>query len=88
MLHYIIPFLDHNPIEWCMVNCLISRGKLFGIFSAKCLYLISVVMFEVGSAVCGAAPNMNAMVVGRAVAGLGVSAHPRFLISSPRGTNL
>ncbi|KAJ5980927.1 hypothetical protein N7481_008225 [Penicillium waksmanii] len=50
---------------------IIAWGKLFGIFSAKFLYLFSVVMFEVGSAVCGAAPSMNAMIVGRAVAGLG-----------------
>jgi MFS family permease len=26
-----------------------------------------------GSALCGAAPNMNAMIVGRAIAGAGVS---------------
>ncbi|KAJ5754360.1 hypothetical protein N7533_003903 [Penicillium manginii] len=50
---------------------IIAWGKLFGIFSAKFLYLSSVVMFEVGSAVCGAAQTMNAMIVGRAVAGLG-----------------
>ncbi|KAJ5398185.1 hypothetical protein N7509_006298 [Penicillium cosmopolitanum] len=50
---------------------IIAWGKLFGIFSAKFLYLFSVVMFEVGSAICGAAPTMNAMIVGRAVAGLG-----------------
>lgn len=29
-------------------------------------------LFEVGSAICGAAPNMNAFIIGRAVAGLGV----------------
>lgn len=49
-----------------------ARGKLFGIFSAKWLYLASVVLFEIGSALCGAAPNMNAFIVGRAIAGLGV----------------
>ncbi|KAJ5786450.1 major facilitator superfamily transporter [Penicillium pulvis] len=50
---------------------IITWGKLYGIFSAKWIYLASVVLFEVGSAVCGAAPNMNAFIIGRAVAGLG-----------------
>ncbi|KAJ5664907.1 uncharacterized protein N7477_007355 [Penicillium maclennaniae] len=50
---------------------IITWGKLFGIFSAKWLYLTSVVLFEAGSALCGAAPSMNAFIVGRALAGLG-----------------
>ena len=52
---------------------MIYRGKLYGIYSAKWLYLSSVVLFEAGSALCGAAPSMNAFIVGRAIAGLGVS---------------
>ncbi|KAJ5669889.1 hypothetical protein N7462_010959 [Penicillium macrosclerotiorum] len=55
---------------------IITWGKLYAIFSAKWLYLSSVVLFEAGSALCGAAPNMNAFIVGRAVAGLGVSHNP------------
>ncbi|OQE23756.1 hypothetical protein PENSTE_c008G04708 [Penicillium steckii] len=50
---------------------IITWGKLYGIFSARYLYLISVLLFEVGSAICGAAPTMNSMIVGRAIAGLG-----------------
>ena len=30
-------------------------------------------MFEIGSLVCGAAPNSKALIVGRAVAGLGAA---------------
>jgi MFS family permease len=30
-----------------------------------------MVVFEAGSALCGAAPDMNALIVGRAIAGLG-----------------
>lgn len=30
-----------------------------------------VVLFEVGSALCGASPNINALIVGRALAGIG-----------------
>jgi MFS family permease len=30
-----------------------------------------VVTFELGSAICGAAPTMNAMIFGRVIAGIG-----------------
>ena len=47
------------------------RAKMFGQFDPKWLYIICVAMFEVGSALCGAAPSMDALIVGRAIAGLG-----------------
>ncbi|KAL7928861.1 major facilitator superfamily domain-containing protein [Trichoderma chlorosporum] len=43
----------------------------WGSFDLKWLYLGSIILFEAGSAVCGAAPSMNAMIVGRVVAGVG-----------------
>jgi MFS family permease len=46
-------------------------GRLYGIHNAKWLYLISIVAFMAGSALCGAAPTMNAMIVGRVLAGAG-----------------
>lgn len=46
-------------------------GKLYGIYNAKWLYIISSVIFLAASALCGAAPNMNAMIVGRVIAGAG-----------------
>jgi MFS family permease len=39
----------------------------------KKLFISSVVLFEAGSAICGAAPTMNALIVGRAIAGVGGS---------------
>lgn len=36
----------------------------------KWFYIVCVKSFEVGSAVCGVAPSMNALVIGRMVAGL------------------
>lgn len=48
-----------------------SRGKIYGQFNAKWLYLTCVFLFEVGSAVCGAAPTMDALIGGRVLAGLG-----------------
>ncbi|KAL8921013.1 MAG: hypothetical protein Q9208_005904 [Pyrenodesmia sp. 3 TL-2023] len=49
----------------------ISRGKIYGQFNAKWLYLACVFLFEVGSALCGAAPTMNALIGGRVLAGMG-----------------
>jgi len=48
-----------------------DRAKMYGQFDPKWLYVLCVLGFEVGSALCGAAPSMNALVVGRAIAGLG-----------------
>ncbi|KAF2765989.1 MFS general substrate transporter [Teratosphaeria nubilosa] len=46
-------------------------GKLYTFLSIKYVYLTAIVIFEIGSAVCGAAPNSPALIVGRAIAGLG-----------------
>lgn len=47
------------------LSCLWQGRTIYGIFSAKWLYCGSIIMFEVGSAICGAAPTMNAMIVGK-----------------------
>ena len=46
-------------------------GKLYSFLSIKWVYLVALTIFEVGSAVCGGAPSSTALIVGRAVAGLG-----------------
>ncbi|KFX98668.1 hypothetical protein O988_04252 [Pseudogymnoascus sp. VKM F-3808] len=46
-------------------------GKLFVIFPAKWIFLIAITIFEVGSTVCAAAPSSTALIIGRAVAGVG-----------------
>jgi len=46
---------------------------LYGEFNNKPIFIASILIFEVGSALCGAAPSMNSMIVGRAIAGLGGS---------------
>lgn len=46
-------------------------GKLYTFLSLKWVYLAAIFLFEVGSAVCGAAPNSTALIIGRAIAGLG-----------------
>lgn len=46
-------------------------GRLYGIYDTKWLYILSVVLFMAGSALCGAAPNIAALIVGRVLAGAG-----------------
>ncbi|QDS74138.1 hypothetical protein FKW77_001124 [Venturia effusa] len=48
-------------------------GKLYTQFSSKLTFLSFLLLFEIGSVLCGAALNSNMLIVGRAVAGLGGS---------------
>ncbi|KAJ6135426.1 hypothetical protein N7512_000586 [Penicillium capsulatum] len=46
-------------------------GRIYTFYSTKLLFILAVVVFEVGSALCGAAPNSTAFIIGRAIAGVG-----------------
>lgn len=46
-------------------------GKFYTFFPIKWVYLTAIGIFEIGSLVCGVAPNSTALIVGRAIAGLG-----------------
>lgn len=46
-------------------------GKFYTFFSIKWVYLIAIFVFELGSAVCGSAPSSTALIIGRAIAGMG-----------------
>jgi len=46
-------------------------GKLYTYYSPKWIYITAIALFEIGSAVCGAAPSSTAFIIGRAIAGLG-----------------
>ncbi|KAJ7160574.1 major facilitator superfamily transporter [Mycena crocata] len=46
-------------------------GKFYTFLPVKWVYIAAIAIFEVGSAICGAAPNSNALIIGRAIAGLG-----------------
>ncbi|KIH92821.1 efflux pump antibiotic resistance protein [Sporothrix brasiliensis 5110] len=48
-------------------------GKAFKYFSLKYTYLASIAVFELGSLICGVAPNSKALIIGRAIAGLGAA---------------
>lgn len=48
-------------------------GKAFVLFPKTIVYLAYLALFELGSLVCGVAPTSKALIVGRAIAGLGAS---------------
>ena len=58
---------------YLLTSCafMLLMGKIYTFVSPKWVYLGSLVVFEVGSAVCGAAPSSTALILGRAIAGLG-----------------
>lgn len=48
-------------------------GKFYKFYSTKTVFLLAFGIFEIGSAVCGSAPNSIALIIGRAIAGIGAS---------------
>lgn len=55
------------------VAVVLLMGRLYSIFDIKWLIIITTAIFEVGSAICGAAPTSDALTVGRVIAGIGGS---------------
>ncbi|KAK4992371.1 hypothetical protein LTR50_001129 [Elasticomyces elasticus] len=71
-------YSDPQRLSWISLSFLLSAagttllwGRLYGNFENKWLYISAIVIFQVGSAICGAAPSMDALIVGRALCGLG-----------------
>jgi MFS family permease len=52
-------------------SLVLIQSKLYGLFNIKWLYFGYVVLFEIGSAISGAAPTMNSLIAGRLIAGIG-----------------
>ncbi|KXT01998.1 hypothetical protein AC578_6530 [Pseudocercospora eumusae] len=51
----------------------LTWSQVYGAFDVKWALVVSLVVFEVGSIISGAAPNINALIVGRAFSGVGGS---------------
>jgi len=51
-----------------------SFGKIYTYFNVKWTYILALLIFELGSVLCGAAVNSTMLIVGRAVAGVGAAA--------------
>jgi len=76
----VLHFGSVDKLAWLSVAFLVGAaatnlvwGKIYGQFNSKWMYIFCVLVFEIGSAVCGAAPNMDALIVGRAICGIGGS---------------
>ncbi|KAF5343441.1 hypothetical protein D9758_011823 [Tetrapyrgos nigripes] len=48
-------------------------GKFYTFFSIKWVYIVAIGFFELGSLICGVAPTSDALIVGRAIAGIGAA---------------
>ncbi|OQE39277.1 hypothetical protein PENCOP_c007G02408 [Penicillium coprophilum] len=48
-------------------------GKLYKLFPVRPVFLASILVFEVASAICGAAPNSVAFIIGRGICGVGAA---------------
>jgi hypothetical protein len=46
-------------------------GKAYKYWDLKWVYMLCIVIFEIGSLICAVAPNSTALIVGRAIAGGG-----------------
>lgn len=55
------------------VCAVLPTSALYATFDLKPLFIGSILLFEIGSALCGAAPSMDSLIVGRVIAGLGGS---------------
>ncbi|KAI0204331.1 MFS general substrate transporter [Astrocystis sublimbata] len=69
---------DLELLPWVGVGFLLGSvatislfGSLYTNLEVKWLYLGSILTFEIGSAICGAAPNMQVLAFARVVAGVG-----------------
>ncbi|KAK0381337.1 hypothetical protein CLIM01_01306 [Colletotrichum limetticola] len=87
---FVLQFDSNKDIAWLAVAFITAAtainlfyGQFYSYLKPKWLYIASVAVFEADSALCGAAPNMNSLIVGRALCGLGGSW--AFYISLPVG---
>ncbi|KAL3469898.1 major facilitator superfamily domain-containing protein [Aspergillus californicus] len=58
---------------YLLTNCCFQLmwGKLFTFYIVKWVYLAALFIFELGSLICAVAPSSTALIIGRAIAGVG-----------------
>ncbi|EFR04241.1 SGE1 [Nannizzia gypsea CBS 118893] len=71
-------FHNTDDLPWLSVGFMIGGmaivlplGRLYALYDTKWVYIISTVIFMAASALCGAAPTMDAEIIGRVFAGAG-----------------
>jgi len=68
-------------LTFCVFQLLF--GKVYTYFSVKAILFTSILVFEVASAICGAAPNSAVFIVERAITGVGAAGIMTGIISLP-----
>lgn len=60
---------------YMLTSCgfILLYGRVYTCFATKPVFLSGIFLFEIGSAVCGAAQSSIMLIIGRAIAGLGSS---------------
>jgi MFS family permease len=56
------------------MSLLPTSGRIYTLFNVKWSFCVALIVFEIGSIVCAAAPNSILLIVGRAIAGVGAAA--------------
>jgi MFS family permease len=51
--------------------CQMFWGRIYTFYPTKATFIAAVAVFEIGSALCGAAPSSSVLILGRAIAGAG-----------------
>lgn len=71
-------FHSLNDIGWYASSFMLTAscfqlllGRVYTFYTPKYVFLSLIAIFEIGSAICGAAPNSIAFIIGRAIAGIG-----------------
>ncbi|WVF65704.1 hypothetical protein IAT40_000435 [Kwoniella sp. CBS 6097] len=62
---------DGNSFFIPCAGCILVFSQIMTIASPRWTYLTSLLVFNIGCAICGAANSMNVLIAGRAIAGLG-----------------
>ncbi|KAJ1977688.1 hypothetical protein H4R33_006165 [Dimargaris cristalligena] len=69
---------DFSQVSWIALAYLLTfaplqplYGKLSDIFGRVPVIVVSLIVFMIGCAICGAAPTMSVLIAGRAIAGIG-----------------
>jgi MFS family permease len=50
---------------------MLAFGQVLSVATTKWVYMFLICIFELGSLICGVAPNMTVLILGRAIAGVG-----------------
>ncbi|KAL6247574.1 hypothetical protein RBB50_005920 [Rhinocladiella similis] len=54
-----------------MAPLMLIMGRIYTFYNPKWVYMACIGIFEIGSLICGVAPNSTALIIGRAIAGMG-----------------